>query len=169
MKLVRHGTSGMERPGIIDADGNIRDLSGVVEDFTPRFFANDGLAALSRLDTTKLPIVPKGGRLGACIAKPGNFIAVGLNYIQHARETNSPIPADPILFNKAPSCIVGANDPVVLPRNSTKSDWEVELALVIGKPAYYVEESKALDSLPGTAFATTYPSASTSSNEAANG
>lgn len=149
MKLVRHGTAGKERPGVIDAEGNIRDLIGVVEDFTPRFFANGGLAALAKVDTTKLPIVPRGTRMGPCIARPGNFIAVGLNYIQHARETNSPIPADPILFNKAPSCIVGPDDPVVLPRDSVKSDWEVELALVIGKSAYYVEESKALDHVAG--------------------
>jgi 2-keto-4-pentenoate hydratase/2-oxohepta-3-ene-1,7-dioic acid hydratase in catechol pathway len=149
MKLVRHGTPGKERPGILDTDGQVRDLSGICDDFGPAFFAKDGLRALRGLDVRGLPIVAKGTRLGPCVAQPGNFIAIGLNYVQHARETNAPIPADPILFNKAPSCISGPYDPVVLPRNSTKTDWEVELAFVIAKEAHYVDEANALDYVAG--------------------
>jgi len=149
MRLVRHGPKGRERPGVVDADGTIRDLGGVSEDFGPVFFSGDGLRKLRQLQVSTLPVVPEGTRLGACVAQPGNFIAIGLNYVQHARETNAPIPADPILFNKAPSCVSGPFDPVILPRKSTKTDWEVELALVIGKEAHYVEESKALDYVAG--------------------
>ena len=149
MRLVRHGARGRERPGILDAEGNVRDLSGRSEDFGPAFFADDGLRKLRQLQVSALPIVPKQTRLGPCVAQPGNFIAIGLNYVQHARETNARIPSDPILFNKAPSCISGPFDPVVLPRGSTKTDWEVELALVIGKEAHYVEESAALDYVAG--------------------
>ncbi len=149
MKLVRHGAPGKERPGMLDADGQIRDLSGICNDFGPAFFAKDGLRALRGLDASGLPIITKGTRLGPCVAQPGNFIAIGLNYVQHARETNAPIPTDPILFNKAPSCISGPSDPVVLPRNSTKTDWEVELAFVIGKETHYVDEADALDCIAG--------------------
>jgi len=149
MKLLRHGAPGKEKPGILDADGQIRDLSGICDDFGPAFFAKDGLRALHGLDLGGLPIVAKGARLGPCVAQPGNFIAIGLNYVAHARETNAPIPTDPILFNKAPSCISGPFDPVVLPKNSMKSDWEVELAFVIGKEAHYVDEANALDYVAG--------------------
>ena len=149
MKLVRHGPKGRERPGIVDAAGDVRDLSGVCDDFTPAFFAKDGLRKLREVQASSLPIVAKGTRLGPCIAQPGNFIAIGLNYVQHARETNAPIPADPILFNKAPSCISGPFDPVVLPKNSTKTDWEVELALVIGREAHCVDEASALGCVAG--------------------
>jgi 2-keto-4-pentenoate hydratase/2-oxohepta-3-ene-1,7-dioic acid hydratase in catechol pathway len=149
MKLVRHGSKGRERPGIVDPGGRIRDLSGVCEDFGPAFFAGDGLGKLRRVEVSSLPMVPKDARLGPCIAQPGNFIAIGLNYVQHARETNAPIPKDPILFNKAPSCVSGPFDPVILPKRSTKTDWEVELALVIGKESHYVAESEALDYVAG--------------------
>jgi 2-keto-4-pentenoate hydratase/2-oxohepta-3-ene-1,7-dioic acid hydratase in catechol pathway len=149
MKLVRHGPKGRERPGIVDPAGSVRDLSGVCDDFTPAFFAQDGLRKLRDVSPSSLPAVENGTRLGPCIAQPGNFIAIGLNYVQHARETNAQIPADPILFNKAPSCISGPFDPVVLPKNSTKTDWEVELALVIGKEAHYVDEARALDYVAG--------------------
>lgn len=149
MKLLRHGPKGKERPGILDAQGNIRDLGSVCEDFGPAFFASDGLSRLRQVRPADLPIVPKETRLGSCIAQPGNFIAIGLNYVQHARETNAPIPTDPVLFNKAPSSISGPFDAVLLPRNSKKSDWEVELALVIGKEAHYVEETRALDYVAG--------------------
>ena len=149
MKLLRHGAPGKEKPGILDADGQIRDLSGICDDFGPAFFAKDGLHALHGLDLGGLPIVAKSARLGPCVAQPGNFIAIGLNYVAHARETNAPIPTDPILFNKAPSCISGPFDPVVLPKNSMKSDWEVELAFVIGKEAHYVDEVNALDYVAG--------------------
>jgi 2-keto-4-pentenoate hydratase/2-oxohepta-3-ene-1,7-dioic acid hydratase in catechol pathway len=149
MKLVRHGPVGQERPGMIDAAGQIRDLHGVCADFGPAFFAGNGLAQLAAIDPQTLPVVGRDTRLGPCVAQPGNFIAIGLNYVQHARETNAPIPKDPILFNKAPSCISGPYDPVLLPRNSTKTDWEVELALVIGKRALYVDETDALDYVAG--------------------
>lgn len=149
MKLVRHGPKGQERPGVLDGDGNIRDLSGVSEDFGPQFFASDGLRQLRAPRISTLPIVPKEVRLGPCVAQPGNFIAIGLNYVQHARETNAPIPSDPILFNKAPSCISGPFDPVILPKRSTKTDWEVELALVIGREAHYVGEDEALEYVAG--------------------
>lgn len=149
MKLVRHGAKGHEQPGVLDREGNIRDLSGVSEDFGPSFFAANGLKKLREVNVSSLPVVPKGARLGSCIAQPGNFIAIGLNYVQHARETNAPIPTDPILFNKAPSCVSGPFDPVVLPRKSTKTDWEVELALVIGKEAHYVDQAQALDYVAG--------------------
>lgn len=149
MKLVRHGQAGQERPGLIDSEGRIRDLSAICGDFGPAFFANDGIRRLGSVDAQSLPVVASDTRLGSCVAQPGNFIAVGLNYVQHAIETNAPIPKDPILFNKAPSCISGPNDPVLLPKNSTKTDWEVELALVIGKQAHYIEESDALSYVAG--------------------
>lgn len=149
MKLVRHGPPGKERPGILDSGGDVRDLGSVSEDFGPAFFAEDGLRQLRGVRIADLPIVAKGTRLGPCVAQPGNFIALGLNYVQHARETNAPIPTDPILFNKASSCISGPYDPVVLPKNSTKTDWEVELALVIGKETHYVSEAEALACVAG--------------------
>ena len=149
MKLIRHGLAGHERPGLIDAAGNIRDLGGVCDDFGPKFFAGDGLARLKSIDVHSLPVVAPATRLGPCVAQPGNFIAIGLNYIQHAIETNAEIPKDPILFNKAPSCICGPNDTVLLPKNSTKTDWEVELALVIGKQAHCVDEADALGHVAG--------------------
>lgn len=149
MKLVRHGLAGHERPGILDSQGQIRDLGGVCDDFGPKFFADGGLARLRSVNPSSLPAVAAGTRLGPCVAQPGNFIAIGLNYIQHARETNAPIPADPILFNKAPSCICGPNDTVLLPKGSTKTDWEVELAFVIGKAAHYVDEVQALSHVAG--------------------
>ena len=149
MRLVRHGTKGGERPGIIDPQGSVRDLTNVCGDFGPAFFAGDGLKELRQVEIAALPVVPKGARLGPCVAQPGNFIAIGLNYVQHARETNARIPTDPILFNKAPSCISGPFDPVVLPKQSAKTDWEVELALVIGKEAHYVDEASALEYVAG--------------------
>ncbi len=149
MKLVRHGLAGQERPGILDAQGQVRDLSGVCDDFGPKFFANDGLSRLRSVNVQSLPVVAAGTRLGSCVAQPGNFIAVGLNYVQHAIETKAEIPKEPVLFNKAPSCICGPNDTVLLPKNSTKADWEVELALVIGKQAHYVDEAHALAHVAG--------------------
>ena len=149
MKLVRHGLAGHERPGLVDAQGRIRDLGGHCSDFGPQFFAGDGLRSLQSVDVQRLPIVADGTRLGPCVAQPGNFIAVGLNYVQHAIETNAPIPKDPILFNKAPSCICGPNDTVRLPKGSAKTDWEVELALVIGKTTHYVDPAQALACVAG--------------------
>ena len=149
MKLVRHGQRGRERPRILDGEGRVRDLSSVCEDFNPAFFAKDGIGELRGVDVSGLPLTLPNTSLGSCVAQPGNFIAIGLNYIQHARETNAPIPKDPILFNKAPSCISGPFDPVILPRNSTKTDWEVELALVIGKETHCVDEADALSCVAG--------------------
>jgi 2-keto-4-pentenoate hydratase/2-oxohepta-3-ene-1,7-dioic acid hydratase in catechol pathway len=149
MKLLRYGPQGSEKPGLMDDKGQIRDLSGVVKDIDPDFFAGDGLRKVAALDVSQLPIVQGTPRIGACIRRPGNFIAVGLNYVQHAIETNASIPSEPILFNKAPSCISGPFDPVTLPVGSVKSDWEVELAIVIGQDALYVSEESALDYVAG--------------------
>ena len=149
MKLLRYGPQGSEKPGLMDDKGQIRDLSEVVKDIDPDFFAGDGLRKVAALDINQLPIVQGTPRIGACIRRPGNFIAVGLNYVQHAIETNAPIPSEPILFNKAPSCISGPFDPVTLPVGSVKSDWEVELAIVIGRDALYVSEESALDYVAG--------------------
>ena len=149
MKLLRYGPQGSEKPGLMDDKGQIRDLSEVVKDIDPDFFAGDGLRKVAALDVSQLPIVQGTPRIGACIRRPGNFIAVGLNYVQHAIETNAPIPSEPILFNKAPSCISGPFDPVTLPVGSVKSDWEVELAIVIGRDALYVSEESALDYVAG--------------------
>jgi len=149
MKLLRYGPQGSEKPGLMDDQGQIRDLSEVVTDIDPDFFAGDGLRKVAAMDINQLPIVQGTPRIGACIRRPGNFIAVGLNYVQHAIETNAPIPSEPILFNKAPSCISGPFDPVTLPVGSVKSDWEVELAIVIGRDALYVSEESALDYVAG--------------------
>jgi 2-keto-4-pentenoate hydratase/2-oxohepta-3-ene-1,7-dioic acid hydratase in catechol pathway len=143
LKLVRFGAAGAERPGVVDADGHVVDLGATVADF-----AGDGLspAALDRLralDLGKLPRVAAGQRLGPCVGQVGKFIAIGLNYADHAAETGARIPAEPIVFMKATSCIVGPNDTVLKPRGSTKLDWEVELGVVIGKLARYVSEADA--------------------------
>jgi 2,4-diketo-3-deoxy-L-fuconate hydrolase len=149
MKLLRFGPIGQEKPGIIDAQGRIRDISGIVPDITGAALGEGLVAKLESADIEALPIVPEGTRLGPCVADIGNFIAVGLNYADHATETDAPIPTEPVLFNKARSCIVGPNDDVILPPGSTKSDWEVELAFVISCRASYVSESDALDYVGG--------------------
>jgi 2-keto-4-pentenoate hydratase/2-oxohepta-3-ene-1,7-dioic acid hydratase in catechol pathway len=149
LKLVRHGQPGQERPGLIDNEGRVRDLGDVCSDFGPGFFAQGGIGRLRSLDIRSLPVVASGTRLGSCVAQPGNFIAVGLNYVQHAIESRAEIPKDPVLFNKAPSCISGPNDPVLLPKTSSKGDWEAELALVIGKQAHYVDQAEALSYVAG--------------------
>jgi len=149
MKLLRYGPIGQERPGALDRGGLLRDLSSLCDDFTPAFFADGGIERLRGVALETLPRVEGTPRIGSCIAQPGNFIAIGLNYVQHAIETNAPIPAEPILFNKAPSCLSGPYDPVVLPKDSRKCDWEVEIALVIGKPALCVDEASALDHVAG--------------------
>ncbi|MDN7750716.1 fumarylacetoacetate hydrolase family protein [Burkholderia gladioli] len=149
MKLLRYGPRGQEKPGLLDRDGRLRDLSAICEDYTPAFFAGGGIERLRGVDPQALPLVAGEPRIGACIAQPGNFIAIGLNYVQHAIETDAPIPAEPILFNKAPSCLSGPYDPVILPKDSRKCDWEVEIAMVIGKPALYVDEADALDHVAG--------------------
>ena len=148
MKLVRFGPRGRERPGIIDAAGGVRDLSSVVVDFAAEALSRASLRHLARLDLSSLPLVERT-RLGAPVAGVGNFIAVGLNYADHAAETGAAIPSEPILFNKAPSCIVGPNDDIVIPRDSLKTDWEVELALVIGEGASYITAEEARDVIAG--------------------
>lgn len=149
MKLLRYGPAGQEKPGVLDRAGGIRDLSMVCGDYTPAFFAGGGVQTLRGVDIETLPRVGGEPRIGSCIAQPGNFVAIGLNYVQHAVETDAPIPAEPILFNKAPSCLSGPYDPVVLPQRSRKCDWEVEIALVIGREALCVDESEALDHVAG--------------------
>jgi 2,4-didehydro-3-deoxy-L-rhamnonate hydrolase len=149
MKLVRFGPPGQEKPGLIDSDNQIRDLSGVVPDITSSVLSADGLKKIRGVDPKSLPAAPSGTRLGPCVGRVGNFVAVGLNFADHAAETGSPIPAEPILFNKAPSCIVGPNDDVIIPKASEKTDWEVELAIVIGERASYVHANNALDYVAG--------------------
>jgi 2-keto-4-pentenoate hydratase/2-oxohepta-3-ene-1,7-dioic acid hydratase in catechol pathway len=149
MKLVRFGSLGQERPGVMDSAGLVRDVSAHVRDYDVAFFAEDGIAQLRKLDLQACPVVKSPKRLGACVARAGNFIAIGLNYVQHALETHAPIPKDPIIFNKAPSCISGPDDDVLLPPGSTKTDWEVELALVIGRTAFRVSQADALAHVAG--------------------
>jgi 2,4-didehydro-3-deoxy-L-rhamnonate hydrolase len=151
MKLVRYGTPGSEEPGLIDADGNIRNLSAHITDLKGDALSPQSLAKIGTLAPASLPLVSGNPRLGSCVAQPGNFIAVGLNYGDHAAESNLPVPKEPVLFNKAPSCVVGPNDDVIIPRGSQKTDWEVELAVVIGKRASYVEEKDALAYVAGYA------------------
>ncbi len=148
MKLVRFGQPGEEKPGLVDASGAIRDLSGAVGDIDGAFLAK-GLAQVAGLDVELLPKVAAGTRLGSPVARVGNFIAVGLNFADHAAETGAAIPSEPILFNKAPSCIVGPNDDVTIPKGSKKTDWEVELAIVIGRRACYVHANEALSYVAG--------------------
>jgi len=149
MKLVRYGLAGEERPGLVAADGSIRDLSGEIADLSGPALSAATLSALATLDPARLPKAPEGARLGPCVGDVGHFIAVGLNYADHAAETGAPIPAEPILFSKAPSCIVGPDDDVILPKGSVKTDWEVELAIVIGERAHYVAANEALDYVAG--------------------
>lgn len=148
MRLVRFGESGWERPGLIDVDGGIRDLSSIVPDFAGEHLSRASLRRIAAVDRKSLPRVALA-RLGPPVGNVRNFIAVGLNYADHAAETNSKIPSEPILFNKAPSCIVGPNDPIVIPRGSQKTDWEVELAVVVGEPASNVPEDEAPDVIAG--------------------
>lgn len=149
MKLVRHGPLGAEKPGAVDAEGRIRDLSGIVPDIGPAELAPAALAALATIDLAALPLVDAGARLGVPVTGIRKFLAIGLNYADHAAESGMPIPAEPIVFTKAISCLNGPNDDVVLPRGSTKTDWEVELGVVIGRRASYVEEADALDHVAG--------------------
>lgn len=149
MKLVRYGAEGQEKPGIIDAEGNIRDLSAVVSDIDGAALSKASLAKLSALDVNGLPVVQGEQRFGPCVGSIGKFMCIGLNYSDHAAESNLPIPDHPILFMKATSAVVGANDTVFLPRGSETSDWEVELGVVIGEKCKYVSEEEALDYVAG--------------------
>jgi 2-keto-4-pentenoate hydratase/2-oxohepta-3-ene-1,7-dioic acid hydratase in catechol pathway len=149
MKLVRYGPAGKEKPGLIDAEGKLRDLSRKVKDIDAAALAPASLKALSKLDTKKLPLVKGKPRLGPCVAMPSKFVAIGLNFTDHAKETGSPIPEHPVVFFKATSCISGPNDNVMVPKDSTQLDWEVELVIVIGSKAQHVSEKDALRYVAG--------------------
>jgi 2-keto-4-pentenoate hydratase/2-oxohepta-3-ene-1,7-dioic acid hydratase in catechol pathway len=148
MKLLRYGPKGQERPGVLDADGGIRCLAGVIGDIDPAVLGS-GLAALAGIDVSGLPRVDAGVRLAEPVARVGKFICIGLNYADHAAETGAAIPTEPIIFTKATSAIIGPNDDVVLPPASAKSDWEVELGVVIGREARYVSVEDALGHVAG--------------------
>lgn len=149
MKLIRYGSAGLEQPGVLDANGVLRDLSGVIPDVSGDVLLPETLAKLQSLDLTALPQVQGTPRIGPCVARVGKFICVGLNYSDHAAESGMAVPKEPVLFMKATSAIIGPNDDVEIPRNSEKTDWEVELGVVIGKPAKYVSEADALSHVAG--------------------
>ncbi|MDC7694441.1 fumarylacetoacetate hydrolase family protein [Asticcacaulis sp. DXS10W] len=149
MKLLRFGPVGQEKPGLLDADGRIRDLSGVVADINGATLSDAALAKLKAIDPASLPLAPEGVRYGPCVAGVGKFLCIGLNYADHAAESNLPIPEEPVLFTKATSSIIGPNDEVKKPRGSTKLDWEVELGIVIGQTASYVSEAEAEGCIAG--------------------
>ena len=149
MKLVRYGNPGKEKPGLIDADGQLRDLSAVIKDIGPEQLSDEALAKLRKLKTEKLPLVKGSPRYGSPVTGTRKFIAIGLNYADHAAESGLPIPAEPVVFMKATSCIQGPNDPVMLPKGSVKTDWEVELGVVIGTRARYVSQKEALNHVAG--------------------
>lgn len=149
MKLLRYGPPGAEKPGLLDKDGTIRDLSTVVPDIAGETLLPDAMARIQGLDPASLPAVEGEPRLGPCVGGVGKFVCIGLNYTDHAKEAGMPIPEEPVLFMKATSAIAGPDDPVVIPRGAIKMDWEVELGLVIGKPAKYTDESEALSHVAG--------------------
>jgi 2-keto-4-pentenoate hydratase/2-oxohepta-3-ene-1,7-dioic acid hydratase in catechol pathway len=149
MKLVRFGPAGKEKPGLIDADGRLRDLSRKVRDIDAAALAPAKLKELAKLDPKKLPLVKGRPRLGPCVAMPSKFVAIGLNFTDHAKETGSPIPEHPVVFFKSTTCIVGPNDNVMVPKDSTQLDWEVELGVVIGRTARHVAEKDALKHVAG--------------------
>ncbi len=149
MKLVRFGPVGNEKPGLVDVAGKIRDLSGHIDDISGEALSKETIARLAEINPDSLPEVPEGARLGPPVANVRTFLAVGLNYADHAEEAGLRVPREPVLFNKVSTCIVGPNDDVMMPRDCTKLDWEVELAFVIGKRARYVVEEDALDYIAG--------------------
>ena len=149
MKLLRVGEKGAEKPALLHSDGTYRDLSSVVPDITGKTIDAAGLAKIKAADPSKLPVLDSKLRIGPCVGNVGKFICVGLNYADHAAESNMPIPSEPILFMKATSAIIGPNDTVIVPKNSTKCDWEVELGVVIGKETRYVDEKDALSHVAG--------------------
>jgi 2-keto-4-pentenoate hydratase/2-oxohepta-3-ene-1,7-dioic acid hydratase in catechol pathway len=151
MKLLRHGTAGSEKPGLLHADGTIRDLTGLVPDISGAVLSDPGLAMLRSVNAEALPIVEEGTRLGPCVAGTGKFICIGLNYADHAAESGMQVPPEPVIFMKATSAICGPNDPIIIPRGSVKTDWEVELAVIIGTKAKYVSEADALSHVAGFA------------------
>lgn len=149
MKLVRYGRPGREKPGMIDADGKLRDLSSIIDDIGPQQLADKSLAKLAKINPARLPLVRGKPRYGVPLAQVGKFIGIGMNYSDHAAEVGAPIPAEPIIFMKATTSLAGANDTVMLPKGSEKSDWEVELGVIIGTKAQYVSEKQALDYVAG--------------------
>jgi 2-keto-4-pentenoate hydratase/2-oxohepta-3-ene-1,7-dioic acid hydratase in catechol pathway len=149
MKLLRHGAPGAEKPGLLAADGTLRDLTGVVPDIAGDTLTPEGLMRIAGLDPASLPAVPADRRVGPCVGHVGKFICIGLNYSDHAAETGAEVPPEPIIFMKATSAICGPFDDVLIPRGSEKTDWEVELAVVIGKPAKYVSEDEAMEHVAG--------------------
>ncbi|WP_277184271.1 fumarylacetoacetate hydrolase family protein [Caballeronia sp. BR00000012568055] len=149
MRLVRFGEPGHERPGVLDFNGAIRDLGGLIGDIDATSLPAASLAKLRGVDFDRLPVVEAGTRLGPCLANVRNLVCIGLNYSDHAIETNTPIPVEPVVFNKHTGAISGPNDPVILPAGAQKLDWEVELGVVIGAPAWHVDESTALDYVAG--------------------
>jgi 2-keto-4-pentenoate hydratase/2-oxohepta-3-ene-1,7-dioic acid hydratase in catechol pathway len=153
MKLVRFGPPGREKPGIVDAEGRIRDLSKVVPDLAGDALTPKGLAKIRKAAAGKLPVVKGKPRVGPCVGRVGHFLAIGLNYADHAAEQNFPIPKEPIIFNKSPSCICGPNDDTMIPKDSKKLDYEVELGIVIGSRARYLAKSKAMDAVAGYCLA----------------
>jgi 2-keto-4-pentenoate hydratase/2-oxohepta-3-ene-1,7-dioic acid hydratase in catechol pathway len=149
MKLVRFGPAGREKPGIIDAEGKVRDLSGVVPDIAGDALSPASLNKLRKVKVDKLPAVRGNPRLGACVGKVGNFIAIGLNYADHAAEAGLPLPKEPVIFNKVTTCICGPNDDTIIPKGSSKLDWEIELGIVIGSRARYLAKKNAMDAVAG--------------------
>jgi len=149
MKLLRYGEPGKELPALLDKDGGIRDLSEFIDDVSGPALSPESIARLKALDPASLPLVQDSPRIGACVGQVGKFICIGLNYADHAAETGADIPKEPIIFNKWTSAIVGPNDNVEIPRNSTKTDWEVELGVVIGKGGRYIDEANAMDHVVG--------------------
>ena len=149
MKLLRVGAKGSEKPAILHTDGTYRDLSSVVPDINGSTIGAEGLAKIKAADASKLPVLDKSSRIGPCVGNVGKFMCIGLNYADHAAETGAEIPKEPILFMKATSAIIGPNDDVELPKNTLKPDWEVELGVIIGKTAKYIDEANALDYVAG--------------------
>ncbi len=149
MKLIRYGDNKQEKPGVVDSDGRIRDLSGVIGDIDGSTITPEGLARLRELDISTLPLVQGNPRIGACVGKIGKFVCIGLNYSDHAAESGLPEPSEPVIFNKWTSAVVGPNDDVAIPRGSKKTDWEVELGVVIGKEARYISKEEALSYVAG--------------------
>jgi len=151
MRLLRHGPVGAEKPGLLHSDGTVRDLTGLVPNIGGAVLSDAGLAMLRGMDAATLPVVAPGTRLGPCVAGTGKFICIGLNYSDHAAETGATVPPEPIIFMKATSAICGPNDPIIIPRGSEKTDWEVELAVIIGTRAKYVSQADALNHVAGYA------------------
>ena len=149
MKLLRCGPLNKEKPAVLDKNGKIRDISSHINDLNPKNISFTNLEKLKKINLESLPEIPSSERIGSCIANPGKFVGIGLNYSDHAAETGAKIPTEPIVFMKATSCIVGPNDDVVIPKNSKKTDWEVEIAFVVGKEAKYIKEEDAQDHIFG--------------------